>query len=102
MRKILLKADLGICPGAVGLSVLHLAWHGLPVVTVEKNLEHGPEINYLIEEVNAFFLKDLSHDEFMRILEFPNNFFFNLLSLSYNFAFHQQSKPRNGLQPEPR
>lgn len=69
MKTILLQADMGICPGAVGLSVLHLAWHGLPVITLGKDVQHGPEFNYLVQGINAFFLEDLTLDEIIGLME---------------------------------
>jgi glycosyltransferase involved in cell wall biosynthesis len=69
MKKILLKAHLGVCPGAVGLSALHLAWYGLPVIALKNDIEHGPEINYLKDGLNAFFIKEIGQDYLIDLFE---------------------------------
>jgi glycosyltransferase involved in cell wall biosynthesis len=51
----LLKASDVFCiPGSIGLSIVDAMYCGLPVVT--ERLDHGPEIMYLRDGINGFFV----------------------------------------------
>ncbi|MDZ4831475.1 MAG: glycosyltransferase family 4 protein [Phycisphaerae bacterium] len=54
----MLGAACLVQPGAIGLSLLHAFGFGLPVVTSDKRLPHGPEIEALDDRVNGFLYRD--------------------------------------------
>ena len=47
-------ADIYCMPGAIGLSIVDAFQYGLPIVT--EDVQHGPEIMYLKNEVNGFMV----------------------------------------------
>ncbi|MGB9836085.1 MAG: glycosyltransferase family 4 protein [Candidatus Saccharicenans sp.] len=52
--EILSAAEVCCLPGAVGLSIVDAMYCGLPVVT--EQVDHGPEIIYLKDNVNGFIV----------------------------------------------
>jgi glycosyltransferase involved in cell wall biosynthesis len=54
----MLGAALLVHPGAIGLSLLHAFGYGLPVVTSDDRLPHGPEIEALADGENSLLYRD--------------------------------------------
>lgn len=54
----MLGAALLVHPGAIGLSLLHAFGYGLPVVTSDDRLPHGPEIEALVDGENSLLYRD--------------------------------------------
>ncbi len=52
--QFLRASDVFCIPGAIGLSIVDAQYCGLPVVT--ENVQHGPEIMYLKENINGFIV----------------------------------------------
>lgn len=51
-------------PAAIGLSMLHALHYGLPVVTSDNRLPHGPEVEALRPGQNGYFFRDGDVDSF--------------------------------------
>jgi glycosyltransferase involved in cell wall biosynthesis len=51
-------------PAAIGLSMLHALHYGLPVVTSDDRLPHGPEVEALEPGRNGYFYRDGDVDSF--------------------------------------
>jgi glycosyltransferase involved in cell wall biosynthesis len=60
------KAWLVLVPGASGLSINHAFAYGRPYATL-KDARHGPEITYLVNDINGFIL-DGSQEETLSVL----------------------------------
>jgi glycosyltransferase involved in cell wall biosynthesis len=60
--EVMAISDVFLLAGAVGLAVLDAFSAGLPVITIRSKL-HGPEIEYLQEDLNAL-ISDASPGEF--------------------------------------
>jgi len=59
VHKFFLNGDLVVCPGAVGLSIVHSFSFGLPFITGEGDSEHSSEIEILEVGKNGdYFLLD--------------------------------------------
>ena len=59
ISKYILSSNLCVCPGAIGLTAIHSMSYGVPVVTNDDYLNHGPEFEAIIpEKTGAFYLKD--------------------------------------------
>lgn len=53
--KLLYCSDMLLMTGEVGLSIIHGFCFGLPLITV-KGVSHGPEIDFLKDGINGFFV----------------------------------------------
>jgi len=53
--KLLYCSDMLLITGEVGLSIIHGFCFGLPLITV-KGVSHGPEIDFLKDGINGFFV----------------------------------------------
>lgn len=53
--KLLYCSDILLMTGEVGLSIIHGFCFGLPLITV-KGISHGPEIDFLNDGINGFFV----------------------------------------------
>ena len=58
--KYFLLSDIFVYPGGIGLALLHALSFGLPVITTDNYLLHGPEIELLIPGKNGDLYKNLS------------------------------------------
>lgn len=57
IAEIFCISDLFVMPGCVGLAIVHAFCFGLPVIT-EDIFCHGPEIQYLEDGVNGYFVEE--------------------------------------------
>lgn len=56
VSKYFLISKLFLCPGWTGLAIVHAFCFGLPFITVKGH--HGPEIQYLMHELNGYLLEE--------------------------------------------
>ena len=57
LRKHLVRADLMVYPGGIGLSLVQAFSYGIPVITTDLINLHGPEIELLEQDSNGNFYK---------------------------------------------
>lgn len=67
------NADLMVYPHAIGLSLLQAFSYGIPVITSEKNTNHGPEIELLKTGTTGDFYADLNPHELAKAIVKWNN-----------------------------
>lgn len=58
LARLMLSADLCVCPEAVGLTVMHALAYGLPVIASDGVARHGPEFEAIVPNVSGQFFKD--------------------------------------------
>lgn len=59
LSKLLQMSDLSVSPGAIGLLAMHAMAYGVPVVTHDDPVDHGPEFEAVIEGITgSCFHKD--------------------------------------------
>lgn len=56
VSKYFLCSDVCVIPSYVGLAIVHAFSFGLPFIT-EKSINHGPEIQFLKDGINGFFVQ---------------------------------------------
>lgn len=66
--KLLYCSDMLLMTGEVGLSIIHGFCFGLPLITV-KGVSHGPEIDFLKDGINGFFVDADTNAIVMKISE---------------------------------
>ncbi len=67
----MLSADLFVMTGRIGLAINHALAYDLPVMAFERvpdGPQHGSEINYLVDGVTGFAVRESSEDGFSRKL----------------------------------
>jgi len=80
-----LNADLFVYPGGVGLSLLQAFSFGLPVITTDNLILHGPEIELLSPGKNGDLCKDEDTEDFARtILTWHKKIIENKLQIRVN------------------
>ena len=57
LSKIFSIAEIFLMPGYVGLAIVHAFCFGLPIITERVNI-HSPEIQYLHDGYNGFFVEE--------------------------------------------
>lgn len=55
LYKYFLNSHIYVLPNAVGLSIIHSSSFGLPLITTNNMIEHGPEMQYFKEGVNGSY-----------------------------------------------
>lgn len=58
LHPILMDSDIMVYPGGIGLSLAHALSFGIPVITTDNKLLHGPEIELLQEGQTGDYFKD--------------------------------------------
>lgn len=67
----MLSADMFVMTGRIGLAINHALACDLPVMAFDRvpnGPQHGSEINYLVDGVTGFFVREASEDGFSRKL----------------------------------
>jgi len=67
IAKIYLNARFSVCPGAVGLMVMHSFAYGLPILTHDNaSMEHGPEFEAVVDGVTGRLFRENDCDDLAR------------------------------------
>lgn len=69
LARLMLSADLCVCPEAVGLTVMHALAYGLPVITSDGVARHGPEFEAIVPDVSGQFFRQGDVDDLARCIE---------------------------------
>ncbi len=56
--RLLMCAQLTICPAAAGLTVIHSMMYGVPVVTSDRTSFHGPEVEAVVPDFSGAIFKN--------------------------------------------
>jgi glycosyltransferase involved in cell wall biosynthesis len=67
----MLSADLFVMTGRIGLAINHALAYDLPVMAFERvpnGPQHGSEINYLVDGVTGFAVREADEEGFSRKL----------------------------------
>lgn len=67
IAKIYLNARFSVCPGAVGLMVMHSFAYGLPILTHDNaSMEHGPEFEAVVDGVTGRLFRENDCEDLAR------------------------------------
>lgn len=58
LAKVFNQSSLMIYPGAIGLALIHSFAYGVPVITHDNNVNHGPEFTTIEHEINSILFKE--------------------------------------------
>ena len=76
-------SDLFVMPGCVGLAIVHAFCFGLPLMTEDVNC-HGPEIQYLEDGINGYFIEENNTIAFAEKLLYLSSHKDKLNEMSHN------------------
>lgn len=62
ISKLFCMSDMFVMPGYIGLAIVHAFCFGLPVITEDLNY-HSPEIQYLKNDINGYFIEEENIEE---------------------------------------
>lgn len=67
VSELFCMSDLFVMPGSVGLAIVHAFCFGLPVITETQDF-HSPEIQYLYDDINGYFIEEGNIKELVKKL----------------------------------
>lgn len=80
-----LRSDILVCPGGIGLTILHATSFGLPVITSDNPAIHGPEAEILTPSFNGDYFQDDSPEALAeKILEWEKKLLSNKKEIARN------------------